>query len=249
MNASGILLKVNEVLEKIPIVVIVIVFLGYIGYTFYSFEFDGSSPLSVKKGRVTKLRDDIKSIQKKILEAQKFLEQLNAKKAELRELTRELDSAKATISEDLQIPALMKSTVLEAKKVGLAVSGINPREGKEQEYYFQQDLELSVIGHYDQLLVFCQNLTTLNQLVRVEGFKIKPVGAGFEHSISLSANLSLRTYRYNRSKADHIDLKDSEDLVIGAGAGGVSLKPTEGGSDKSSGKTTPPKVAVPVGAR
>ena len=140
---------------------------------------------------------------------QEFFQTLEKRRVELRSLAKELEGLKVTLSETLDIGALIKTVVGEAAKVGLSVSSIKPTDLKESEYYSEQSFALSFHGVYVQLVVFLQRIANLERIIRVDNFDMRVVSSPTAQYVSLDGTLQLKSYRYKASKADDLG-KDSK---------------------------------------
>jgi Tfp pilus assembly protein PilO len=219
--------QIKEILDKIPAMLLLAAVLGYLGYGHYEFVSDPSSPLLQKKAQVTAAQAQKTDLQNKIKSAQEFFQTLEKRRVELRALAKELEGIKVTLSETLDIGALIKTVVGEAAKVGLSVSGIKPTDLKESEYYSEQSFALGFHGVYVQLVVFLERIANLDKIIRVDNFEMKVVSSPTAQYVSLDGTLQLKSYRYKASKADDLG-KDTK-------SGSPAAKPG-----------TPPSATPPV---
>ena len=196
--------KLKEALQKIPVVPIVAVIAGYLGYDYYSFMTDASSPLIQKQQQVEGVKKQNADLENKLKQAEEFFRSLDQKRNDLRVLALQLDALKASLSEDLDIPAFIKMINTEANKTGLAVLGIKPGEFKRSEYYVEQAFEMDFRGVYLQLLVFLERLANLERIVRTENITMRPVSSQTASYVELEGKLQLKTYKYQGSKADEL---------------------------------------------
>src|SRR5579885_306936 len=134
--------KLKELLERIPFTMVLIAALGYIGYGFYQFKYSPDSQLTQRTAEVDRLTKENAEIDKRIKSAREFYRTLDQKRMELRQLAQQLDEMKATLTDQLDVPSLVKLFVTEAAKVGLAVSSIRPGATKTEDYYAYQSFFL-----------------------------------------------------------------------------------------------------------
>jgi Tfp pilus assembly protein PilO len=157
--------QIKEILDRIPAMLLLAAILGYLAYGHYQFVTDPSSPLLQKTAQVTAAEAQKTELKNKLKAAQEFVLSLEKRRLELRALAKELEELKVSLSETLDIGALIKTVVGEAAKVGLSVSGIRPTDLKESEYYSEQSFALTFHGVYVQLVVFLQRIANLEKII------------------------------------------------------------------------------------
>jgi Tfp pilus assembly protein PilO len=204
--------RINEIIEKIPITLLLVCYFGYLGFDYYSFIKDESSPLLMKSANIEAVTQSNKKIEERIKKLDDFLKSLDAKKVELRRLAQELHETQGTLSETIDVPAIMKMTLTEAEKVGLRVLSLTPSGSNAKEYYVEQTFQLTFRGVYIQLIAFLKRLSAVRQIVRVDTFKIKPLVSNRSRFVELDGTLEIKTYKYLGSKADSLDPSSSDHL-------------------------------------
>src|SRR4051812_43652652 len=127
--------KLKDLLERIPYTLVLVAALGYIGFGYYQFRTSPESPLTQKTLELSKAGKENDDLTNKIKSAREFYRTLDTKRMELRALAQKLDEMKATLSDQLDVPSLIKLFVTEAAKVGLSVSSIHPLQTKNEDYY------------------------------------------------------------------------------------------------------------------
>jgi Tfp pilus assembly protein PilO len=197
--------RINEIIDKVPITLLLAAYLAYLGFDYYTFMNDESSPLLMKNANVQAVSQSNKKIEEKIKKLNDFVRSLEVKKVELRNLAQELHETQSTLSETIDVPAFMKMTWTEARKVGLRVLSLTPSGSSSKEYYAEQSFTLSFRGVYAQLIAFLNRLSEVRQIVRVETFKIKPVSSVRSRYVELEGSLEIFTYKYLGSKTDGTD--------------------------------------------
>jgi Tfp pilus assembly protein PilO len=201
--------KINEVVEKIPISLLLVAYLGYVGFDFYNFQNDPGSLLLQKKAEVVTLKENNGRAEIKLKQYQEFVRNLETKKTELRKLAQELQEAKASLSETIDIPAFMKLAITEAKKVGLTVSSLKPGESRAKEYYAEQDFSLTFKGVYIQLVAFLDRISNVTQIVRVENLNLHAASPAQGKFVELSGDVRIQAYKYVGSKADTVGASEN----------------------------------------
>lgn len=202
---------------------IFIVLLGYFAWDYYSFAHDPASPLGTKQAEIEQKKADIATMEKKIAEAKTFYQNLERKREELRKLSTELATMKSTLTEDNDIPAFMKMTLSDAKRVGLMVTSLSPLPSVTKQFYVEQPFDLSFQGVYLQLIAFLDRLAQAERIVRVDDFTVKPRGTSARASkfVELEGTIKIRSYVYLGTQEDTVATSGGSDNVKAAGAAGA----------------------------
>lgn len=196
--------QLKTLLEKLPVVPILIAAAAYLGWDYYSFTTDPSSALMQKQQQIVSVKQDTATAQAKLQKAQEFFRTLEGRRSELRQLAIQLEEAKASISEQLDVSSFIRMVVAEANKVGMTVLGIRPTESHSEEYYVEQSFELKFKGVFVQLVVFMDRLANLEKIIRVGAIHLKPISSADNEYVELDGSVQLNTYRYRGSKADDL---------------------------------------------
>ncbi len=196
--------RMAGLLQKIPFFPLLFLYLGYLGWDLYSFQFGPDSPIRSKQEQVESLQAGNHALQVRIQQASDFYRNLDQKRAELRLLAQQLDEMKLTLSDQLDVPSLIKLIVNEAAKTGLSVLGIRPTESKSNEYYVEQIFELKFRSVYVQLLLFMERISNSERVIRVDDFDFRRTGSSIAPYVELNGTLQVKAYRYLGSKADDI---------------------------------------------
>jgi Tfp pilus assembly protein PilO len=196
--------QLREKLEKVPFTLLLVAYLGYLGYDYYSFVNDPSSPLVQKQGELVNVQNEINKLKERVKKAQEFYQTLNAKKMELRALAKELEDTRTTISDAVDVPELMKTILIEARRAGLKVIGIKPAGTKAQEYFEEQDFELVTSGVFFQYVTFLDRVSNLQRILRVDNIEFAPSSPSSDKYVELKAKSQVKAYHYLGSQADDI---------------------------------------------
>lgn len=196
--------RIKDLLEKIPATMILIAYLGWLGFDYYTFNSDAGSALNMKQGELKAAEEEVAKLKTRVRQTQEFLKSLDGKRLEMRRLAQDLEDTKAVLTDSLDVPQFMKQVLTEAQLVGLTVKSLKPGEVTKQEYYTQQVFELTFRGVFVQLLGFLDRLSSLQKIVRVDTFSIKPVSKSSARIIELEGAVQLKAYRYAGSKADEV---------------------------------------------
>jgi Tfp pilus assembly protein PilO len=212
--------KLIEILNKIPFPLVYLGIIGTLGYHYYDLNYPEASKLKQTEATLVSVQGESAKIEDNIRKANEFKKRLETKRAEIRQMAQELDSMKATLSENLDIPAFVKMVVTEARKVGLMVTGIKPSpEQVRKEYYAEQAFDLNFRGVYAQLLVFLDRLSQAQKIVRVDNFTVHPIAtASISRYVELEGLVQVKAYYYLGSKAD--------DIARGGGASPGAARPS-----------------------
>ena len=220
--------RLKELLDKIPTMLLLVGYLGYLAFDFYTFTNDDSSALLVKRKQVEGSKEVYTKLEKKLKELNEFVKSLDVKKAELRKYASELQEVKGGIPEVFDVSKFMEMTFTEAKKAGMKVESLIPGPTTDKEYYSEHRFTLNSKGLFPQILTFLERMANVTEIVRVDSFRLVPVGESGKYS-ELRSELDIKTYQYLGSKADSVAKRDPGEGGAPAGAP-VDKKPGEGRS-------------------
>lgn len=196
--------ELAEKLHKFPFVPIAFLALGYFAYDYYSFKTDPASPLVGVQNQIDGTRAENQQLQARVQQAEGFIAALDGKRNELKSLTSELAEMRASLSEEIDVPQLIKLFATEAKKVGLIVTSIKPGTERKREYYTEIPFEVKFQGYYVQLMTFLERISNVQRIVRIDNFEIRSGTQASDRFIQLNGNLEILAYRYLGSHADEI---------------------------------------------
>jgi len=210
--------KLKKVLERFPFALLLALVVIYYVFDVYQYETDTASPVGQMKENIKNISLHNQKIKKEIEETKRFYAEIESKKVEVRELARELAETKVVLSDAKNTPSFIKMVVTEARKVGLKVISIRPKEQKVYEYYTEQSYELSFRGVFVQMLIFLERLSSLQDIVRVDDFDLKTVGIGVSKYVQLHGKIDIKTYLYKGSKADELGSENAGGFSGAVGA-------------------------------
>ena len=72
-----------------------------------------------------------------------------------------------------QLPALMRKITLSAQQNGVGFMSFRPGGAKQEQYYTETPIQLSVYGNYHQVGAFLADLANMRRIVTVSGVSIK----------------------------------------------------------------------------
>ena len=196
----------EEKLKKIPFSLIFVAYLGYLGVQLYDFYSSPDGAVEKHKTEIQSSQAELTALKKKLAEGKKFLQVVENKKQDLRDLIKKLADYQGALSDALDVPGMMKTLLTEAKKLDLKVDKIEPGKTTTKEYYADQDFKLEVRGSYIQISIFTQRVAQMQRILRIENYVIKPVPvvAGARPGNQLNALLYVKAYQYVQGKEDKI---------------------------------------------
>ncbi len=193
-----------QAITKIPFWLFVAMFATWMGYGLYQFEFAADGAHAQHTTQIAAIQTEINTIKEKIVQAEEFFKKLEAKKQDLKLLMSRLTELQVTLSETLEVPALVNLLVNESNAVGIRIEKIEPGEVSKKDFTIEREFKLTVRGTYSQIVYFLEKLATVKRIIRVEGFDLKPRNPSTSKYIITEANLSVRAYQYALDKADDI---------------------------------------------
>jgi Tfp pilus assembly protein PilO len=230
--------QLKERLDRIPIAAIILVLGAYLAYDVYHFKNDPGSALLQKQVDLERIQGEAGSLRNRVQEVEAFRKSLDSKRLEVRSLAVELEQAKGTLTEDLDVPGFMKMVVAEAERSGLVVTSLKPGETASLEYVMQQTFELSFTGLFAQSLGFFDRLEKLKRIVQVHEFSLKTKSRSDQKYVELEGTVQLRTYRYIGTKADEIG-KSGDAAAAGSPANGNPQAPVQQGAEATPVRNAP----------
>lgn len=223
--------SLKPLLDKIPVNILLVLFLANLGWDYYNFESSPDSPQELKKAEIKSLEQELEKLRDRVKKADTFRKSLDSKALEIRKLLQDLEATKTGLSEELDVAALIRTVLTEAKKVGLTVVSLRPTQSKTSEYYVEQAFDLQFKGVYFQLVGFLDRISNLQKIVRVDSLSVDRSSSSLARYVEVTGTVQLKAYRYNRSKAD--ELQKAPMTLPGtpapASAAPAPVKPAGGG--------------------
>lgn len=149
--------------------------------------------LSPVQTRLAALRAQRASLQTELVTARAQMAQLARIRREAAELEKRLETLKAQLPTEKEMPPLFRSLTDHAFQAGLAVSLFQPREGKIRDFYVEFPITVSAEASFHELGEFFARVATLARVVTVAEVKLTAL-AQTRHPIR--ADLTLATYTY-----------------------------------------------------
>lgn len=199
----------GKLIAKIPWALFFGAFVIVKGYGLLQFYTDEtSSPYLQKSNQLEQENRRIVDLERKKREAEEFLKSLESKRAELRAAALELAQMKSSLAEELDIASFIKMLVTEAKRVNIRVQAITPAGEETKDFTIAQRFKFEFRGVFAQVVVFLERLLQTNRIVSVDSYDFTvPQQASAGRYAELQGSLTIKTYRYNRSKADEVASK------------------------------------------
>lgn len=198
--------RIRTIIDKIPINLIMFVLLAYKGYDVYVFMNDPQSDLNQRVATIEELQGDLQKLELRVKEIEKFKQVLDQKRESLRMVAQELESLKASLGSEIDVPAFIKMVTTEARKLGMTVGSIRPAVVVQRDLYNEQAFEISFKGIYVQLLVFLQRLSKMQNIVRIESMDMHPVASaatsGPKRYVDLDGRIQIKAYSYRAPTAE-----------------------------------------------
>ena len=185
-----------------------LLFAIYHAYDYYMvFKTDAASPLMTKNSELSLAIKQNKDLEGKVKSLEEFAKRQKADQENLLALVQQLAETKDALADDVQMPDFMKLVVSEAKRVGMNVLSIVPARKEKKEYYYEYPVEVKFRGLFAQVYSFVNRIASMQRIVRVEKFDMRPVANSFGKYVELEGSLELKTFSYLGSQADDVGKK------------------------------------------
>ena len=194
----------NSLLNRLPIMLGAILYALFLGYQTWDWLNSDASELGQKKAEAKAIVKALESTKVKIKDAEEFYKNLDLIKAEIRQLSSQLENSKNSLTGELDVGDFISIVTHEAKKLGLVVKSIAPEPVTQKEFYLEVPFRISLSGAYVQMLVFFDRISTLTQIVRVSDVDMKTAGNNSVKYVPLTGSAKLVAYRYIGTKADDV---------------------------------------------
>jgi Tfp pilus assembly protein PilO len=197
--------ETTEKLKRIPFFLIFVIYAFYMAYDLYNFHMAPDGAVEQHKVQIASSQEDLQNLKKKLVEGQKFLKSVEAKKAEIGAQVKKLSEYQGALSEVPDVPSMIKLLITEAKKIDLKVDKIEPGKRNQTAYYLEQEFKIDVHGSYVQMVLFAERVSQLQRILRIEAYDLKPSLQQSRMGITLDASLSVRAYQYTPSPEDRMN--------------------------------------------
>ncbi len=197
--------EIKVLLNRIPALLIVLAFGIWEGWTYYQFvQGDPMSPLAQKEKKYKETESQTAGLRRRVKEVQEFMAGLDRKREELRTLAIRLGEMKSTLSEELDVPAIIKFVITEAKRMRVTVRGLRPESERLEELYVQQPFRLEFQAIYAQLVAFLVHVTNAQNILKIGALEILPNGSQESKFVPIKGTIELLAFRYSGTEADRV---------------------------------------------
>ncbi len=192
-----------EKLKRVPTFLFLFVWLGYLGYQGFLFLNSPEGEVAQHEARIGKIKSEIEELKQKRKGAEEFAATVKAKSEEIITQSKKLAEFRGALSDSADIPALVRLLLTEAKRLDVRVDSIQPGSRNPQEFYLEQQIQMSVRGTYQQLVSFFLRLSKTQRIIRIQSFNLTPSGSAQDgRNPLLSSRLIVSSYQYTSSKED-----------------------------------------------
>ena len=125
---------------------------------------------------------------------------LDAYKAQMREMEESLGALLGQLPSDTEVPGLLEDITRTGLGSGLEFEEIKLQPEVAQQFYIELPIQIVVVGGYHDLATFVSGVASLPRIVTLHDFEITlPAKQGDEPVSSSALRMSIlaKTYRYN----------------------------------------------------
>jgi type IV pilus assembly protein PilO len=177
--------EVLEPKQRWMICGLIVCLLGGIGYYLHSSN----------AGSLEALRTEVEGIQQSVQKHQAIAMRRHDLQARLSALDETLKVAITLLPESREIPELLTQISQLGVNSGLEFRLFKPEPEKQDDFYAEVPVRLSILGHFHELARFFDHLSKLSRIVNVTDIKITPM-KGKEEASALSTSCLLTTFRF-----------------------------------------------------
>ncbi|MCX7823263.1 MAG: type 4a pilus biogenesis protein PilO [Syntrophobacterales bacterium] len=182
-------LKTLDKKSKILILVLTVVIIcGAFWYFIYQ---ENSSNISTLKKEIEEAKKRLEQLKKTERMSKEFEKQLNEAETKLRELVAKLPDAR-------EIPSILENVSGLGSKVGLKqLILFEPRNEELREFHSAIPVQLEMVGDYEKMGIFFDELSRLDRVIKVRGFDMRSVKGEKDRQIGeVHVSCVIETYRY-----------------------------------------------------
>ncbi|HAV42432.1 TPA: hypothetical protein DCX15_00235 [bacterium] len=181
----------NLTRQQIQVVLVVILAVGGAGWAYWNYLYN---PVAQE---VAQYKLDLKDRQDQLERLRKIPEELERERKDLEEKRQELVAVQGMLPREKEIPSLLKSITIIARKNGIDLLRFTPQQVKSWELYDEMPIDISVKANYHDLGKFVNEIGHLYRIVvpTVKSLKRKEPAKGDPGTLSGSLTLSAFVYR------------------------------------------------------
>src|SRR6266545_1378324 len=195
----------NPVVQKI--IVSALFACAALGVFFFSHLLPFNYPNQRERIEVLKAEYEKKSTE--LARAKATVADLPRFEAEYEQLHQRWSLAAELLPTDRQVSALLRKITLAAQQTGVQFVTFRPSGPKNEQYYTEMPLQISVSGGYHQIGSFLAELANLRRIITVANVKLK-VNGGNDHLITTAADFTASAYSLNTAPAMPPPVEDKD---------------------------------------
>jgi type IV pilus assembly protein PilO len=190
------ILKLSAQKKILILVAILCVIAGLYGYTLF---------MPLQDDLVRLKAEDFKTT-RELHESEAITRELATFKAQVKNLTEELDRALAQLPNEKEIPEMLKNVSTLGKESSLEFTLFKPRPEEPRQFYARVPIELTLVGSYHNIGLFFDRVSKLPRIINVVDFNMvraKDLKArdGRDDNL-IKTSCLLNTYRFIEKKAE-----------------------------------------------
>jgi len=186
----------NPVVQKI--IVSALFACAALGVFFFSHLLPFNYPNQRERIEVLKVEYEKKSTE--LARAKATVADLPRFEAEYEQLHQRWSLAAELLPTDRQVAALLRKITLAAQQTGVQFVTFRPAGPKNEQYYTEMPLQISVNGGYHQIGSFLAELANLRRIITVSNVRLK-VNGGPDPLVTTSADFTASAYSLNTAPA------------------------------------------------
>ncbi|HEY2956220.1 MAG TPA: type 4a pilus biogenesis protein PilO [Candidatus Eisenbacteria bacterium] len=153
-----------------------------------------------QRERIAVLKAEYEKKSTELARARATVADLPRFEAEYEQLHQRWSLAAELLPTDRQVAALLRKITLAAQQTGVQFVTFRPSGPRNEQYYTEMPLQISVSGGYHQIGSFLAELANLRRIITVANVKLK-VNGGNDPLITTSADFTASAYSLNTAPA------------------------------------------------
>jgi type IV pilus assembly protein PilO len=151
---------------------------------------------------LTRQRNEEFALRKQFAEKHHQAANLNAYKKQMLEMQTTFRQLLRQLPAEGHVPELLEDVSLKAANAGLEFKLIKPGVEKDQGFYIELPIELSVVGTYHGFGEFISGVLGLPRIITLHDFTIKKVTSNKDGEVKsiLTMNVEAKTYWYTKQE-------------------------------------------------
>ena len=191
------ILKLSTQKKILILAAILCVIAGLYGYTLFLPMQDDLVRLKAEDDKTTR----------ELHESEAITRELAIFKAQVKNLTEELDRALAQLPNEKEIPEMLKNVSTLGKESSLEFTLFKPRPEDPRQFYARVPVELTIMGSYHNTGIFFDRVSKLPRIINVVDFNMTRAKdakgrSDAKDEILIKTSCLLNTYRFIEKKAE-----------------------------------------------